>query len=823
MEKITLNESSLSESNFVLLNESHSPSLISLEEDVDLGGKTLYFVPGDVLRANGGTLGGNGTLSGIVGIEDTCQQLFQLGADGKCTVTFAEDMVLNVPFLRPEWFGAKGDLVFKYAEKDRNDNDLPPYYIDLIQLDQYNKGKCTDNSAAINETIRVAEELSIKTIKFNAANYFVEESIVIHKGNLRLEGSGALLREDQWISVSDKKGGRIRSQIWNSRTSTLFCSKGKNLITIGEEHDPGDDITYPNSYADSKNPGDPIIISDLQLWTEGFVWSDYDTEKDYLPSGINFCSCCGAPLWPFIIERCHFRNFYYAIHINSIIDYPVNNLRINECAFLYNMYCLHSRVRPDLTPTPGYVLPEPTLQTSWSLEFTRNKCHNNGFAMKTAVNKGPCRVEYNNLEGLRGFERENKSEPGVFAVDLELGQRAAAVIRYNHFEESRPRLVRVKGFYPNNWVTMQHNNTDGNTGGYKASNLCYFDSVILNTDEDAEVHNCIFENIPYHGKSLQIAEALDSNGADRFPIGSVYLRELPARPLVENSIKAYYKVNPNATAGECSNAYMQTPMGNMLMRYFYEKNVTSEYNLVVMQKDFDYDFLANYKEPIRYVTIDFPLINECNSGDFVICNQIQYAGNSEIKRAYTYFLYDKGGFYNVRQQFDIYSGGTIDKVKITIAVRVGTLMPIEGRFFIGKIVVIFSDTPLDMNYNLIDDRSVDLTESDSYLLKKGDFITVGDKKYLCHEEGYKCAGSVAFTKTADSNVISVGNTILPLGSIWKYGAYKFKVISPKDYVTHAPTDGAYRYTDISYVVETNAFAVALSGNMQCSEPGLTSL
>ena len=814
MEKITLNESSLSESNFVLLSESHSPALISLEEDVDLGGKTLYFVPGDVLRANGGTLGGNGTLSGIVGIEDTCQQLFQLGTDGQCTVTFADDLVLNVPFLRPEWFGAKGDLVFKRAE---NGN------INLDDEGSYYTG-CADDTVAINEAIRVAEELSIKTVKFNAVNYFVGEGIVIHKGNLRLEGSGALLREDQWFEYKKSDGSHGAGRAWNSRTSTLFCPKGKDLITMGEEHDPDPDdtITYPTKYAESMNPGDPIVISNLQLWTEGDPWSYYQS-ADKLPSGINFCTYCSAPLWPFIIERCHFRNFYYAIHINSKIDYPVTYLRINECAFFYNMYCLHSRVRPDLTPTPGYVLPEPTLQTSWSLEFTRNKCHYNGFVMKTAVSKGPCRVEYNNLEGLRGFERRNESEPGVFAVDLELGQRAAAVIRYNHFEESRPRLVRVKGFYPNNWVTMQHNNTDGNTGGYKASNLCYFDSVILNTDEDAEVHNCIFENIPYHGKSLQIAEALDSNGADRFPIGSVYLRELPARPLVENSIKAYYKVNPNATAGECSNAYMQTPMGNMLMRYFYEKNVTSEYNLVVMQKDFDYDFLANYKEPIRYVTIDFPLINECNSGDFVICNQIQYAGNSEIKRAYTYFLYDKGGFYNVRQQFDIYSGGTIDKVKITIAVRAGTLMPIEGRFFIGKIVVMFSDTPLDMNYNLIDDRSVDLTESDSYLLKKGDFITVGDKKYLCHEEGYKCAGSVAFTKTADSNVISVGNTILPLGSIWKYGAYKFKVISPKDYVTHAPTDGAYRYTDISYVVETNAFAVALSGNMQCSEPGLTSL
>lgn len=95
--KITLNESSLSESNFVLLNESHSPSLILLEDDVDLDGETLYFVPGDVLRANGGTLG-NGTLSGIVRVEDTLQQLFRLDDNHECSVTFAEDIVLNVPF-----------------------------------------------------------------------------------------------------------------------------------------------------------------------------------------------------------------------------------------------------------------------------------------------------------------------------------------------------------------------------------------------------------------------------------------------------------------------------------------------------------------------------------------------------------------------------------------------------------------------------------------------------------------------------------------------------------------------------------------------------
>ena len=806
------------------LSNPHNPTIVEVNEDVKLEyeiGKdelgnpiykevTLRFSAGDILFFNGGTLN-KGILSGTAKLKVMSERMFQVDSNGHSTVTFDQSFQLNVPYLRPEWFGAKGDLVFK-----RNGNGN----FDLDNEDSYYDG-CTDDSDAINETIRVAEELSIKTVKFNAVNYFVDKGIVIHKGNLHLEGSGALLREDQWYEYEDKEEatGHANGAVWNSRTSTLFCPKGVNLITIGEEYEDGEDVTYPTKYADSMNPGDPIVISNLQLWTEGDPWSYYQS-ADKLPSGINFCTYCSAPLWPFIIERCHFRNFMYAIHINSIIDYPVTNLRINECAFFHNMYCLFSE-RRDKTATTGVVELEPTLQTSWSLEFTRNKCHNNGFVMKMCVNKGPCRVEYNNLESAKGFNREDKSEPGVFAIDLELGQRAAAVIRYNHFEVSRPRLARVKGFWGLNWVTMLHNNTDGNIGEYAASNLCYFDSVVLNTDEDAEVHNCIIEDAPYNGKSLRIAEALDADSADRFPIGSAYLRGLPARPLVDGSIKGYYKVNPNAETAECTHAYMQTPMGKMLMRYFYEKNVTYEHNLVVMQQDFDYDYHASLKEPIQYVTIDFPLINEFKMQPLVIFNQLQYAGSQDSKRSYTYLYFDKGGFFNVRQQFRLDSD--FDKVNIQLAVRAGTRMPIEGRFFIGKIVVMFSDTPLDMNYSLMDDRSVDLVESDSYLLKKGDFITVGGKKYICHEDGYKCAGTVAFSKAAGSNVISVGNTVLPIGSIWKYGVYKFKIIAPANYVTHNPGDGSYRYTGISYVVDTNALAVALNGNMQCSEPGLVSL
>lgn len=520
MGTVVLNQSNFDKSDFELLNASHSPSLILLEEDVDLGGNTLYFVPGDVLRANGGTLG-NGTLSGIVRVEDTLQQLFRLDDNHECSVTFAEDIVLNVPFLRPEWFGAKGNLVFERNGDNFTLNEDPSYYDNFW-----------DDSVAINETIRVAEELSIKTVKFNAVNYLVKAGIKIYKGNLRLEGSGALLREEQWMDISNGTGGRGRLQIWNTRTSTLFCPKGGSLITLGEELVAGKDPVYPVSQDDSVNPADPVIISDLQLWTAGNVW-EYDIEKDKLTSGINFCSNFTGPLWPLIIERCHFRNFYYAVHINTRIDYPVTNLRIDECAFSSNMYCLFSRKRPKWEDIKEEDMPkvqaEPYLQTSWSLEFTRNKCHDNGFVMRMAVNKGPCRVEYNNLESAKGFNREDKSEPGVFAIDLELGQRAAAVIRYNHFEVSRPRLARVKGFWGLNWVTMLHNNTDGNIGEYAASNLCYFDSVVLNTDEDAEVHNCIIEDAPYNGKSLRIAEALDAGNANRFPIGSVYLRGLPAR------------------------------------------------------------------------------------------------------------------------------------------------------------------------------------------------------------------------------------------------------------------------------------------------------
>lgn len=481
------------------------------------------------------------------------------------------------------------------------------------------------------------------------------------------------------------------------------------------------------------------------------------------------------------------------------------------------MYCLHSSVRPDLTPTPGYVLPEPTLQTSWSLEFTRNKCHYNGFVMKTAVSKGPCRVEYNNLEGLRGFERRNESEPGVFAVDLELGQRAAAFIRYNHFETSRPRLVSVRGYWPNTWVTMRHNNRDGNTGSYEASNLCYFEGVILNTDEDAEVCNCIYENVPYQGKKLQIKEC--TTDGTRLPVGSVFLRELPARPL-KGGVSRYYKLNPQAETAPHTHVYMQTPMGRMLMRYYYEINVNYEHVFYLVSQEFDYE-----EDGPLYVTIDFPLINECNTQPLDITTHLQYEGETVNRGNHTYLYYYKGGFFNVRQQF-IVCHETAKKFKISLGITTGTLLPIEGRFFVGNIVVMFSDAPLDMNFRLMDNRSVTLKENDSYLVNRGDILTIEGFLYVCFEDGYMTSGKVGFTKKPYSNVIKLNsNTILPAGSIWICKGYMFKILAPHEYTTATIEDGTSvpRYTQISYLTETDAFDVALDDELECYDPNLFGL
>ena len=86
-------------------------------------------------------------------------------------------------------------------------------------------------------------------------------------------------------------------------------------------------------------------------------------------------------------------------------------------------------------------------------------------------------------------------------------------------------------------------------------------------------------------------------------------------------------------------------------------------------------------------------------------------------------------------------------------------------------------------------------------------------------------GKVGFTKQAYSNVIKLNsNTILPAGSIWICKGYMFKILAPNTYNTETSKDTTLpRYTQISYLTETDAFDVALSDELERYDPDLLSL
>ena len=88
------------------------------------------------------------------------------------------------------------------------------------------------------------------------------------------------------------------------------------------------------------------------------------------------------------------------------------------------------------------------------------------------------------------------------------------------------------------------------------------------------------------------------------------------------------------------------------------------------------------------------------------------------------------------------------------------------------------------------------------------------------------SGKVGFTKKPYSNVIKLNsNTILPAGSTWICKGFMFKILAPYEYKTATIEDGTSvpRYTQISYLTETDAFDVALDDELECYDPNLFGL
>lgn len=287
------------------------------------------IIPSDcILEFDGGSIGGNYTIFGT-------NTVIKAGL----TKIFSTDVNLAnkwiIAELLPEWFGAKGDF------------------------DIFNRTGA-DDSDAINKTISIAETLNVRKVKFSNVNYLISKGITINTGDIWLDGSGALLNE----SVGD-------NNILVSREGGLFCSDNTDLI----------------SFATTVKA--PIRISNLQFFCyEGVAFPAYNklviTNKSI---ALRWKSENPGPVWPFIVEYCHFEGFNKAIYFDSSHSYCVNKVQINNSSFMYNYCCVKFNEKHN--------------NNTWSFTFNNNCAHGNVTILDIKVKNGPCVIDSNNIEGDR--------------------------------------------------------------------------------------------------------------------------------------------------------------------------------------------------------------------------------------------------------------------------------------------------------------------------------------------------------------------------------------------------------------------------------------
>ena len=308
----------------------------------------------------------------------------------------------------------------------------------------------TDDSGAIQRAIDYCEINSIKTLYIPNGDYYIKKPVVFRKGGVQLVGTGALLREESWWQPNN---------IFPNNQPFSGCS------FIIENNIEG--------FVFSKTVVDPVRISDIQFIAK-------NGRKRGRTTAIALKSEFRGPTWPFIIERCHFRGFNFAVKFQSPNQYCVAYIQIKDCAFSQNDECIYFS---DITSQKSYVV--GTRNLSWGFTFTNNKCHDNSRVIRGAFAKDAVNIKDNNMEGnivyANGLTPEN-------IIDIELSH---AILNFegNHFETIISDAVCISSvfkkpdgsYFPTsgttaydekNKVFLKGNNFDGvNLSLYKPYNL----------------------------------------------------------------------------------------------------------------------------------------------------------------------------------------------------------------------------------------------------------------------------------------------------------------------------------------------------------------
>lgn len=776
--------------------------ILEVTEDLDMGNETIYLKESSTIVFNGGMLK-NVTYSGYMNFEAVQNQVFD------STVSFAAGTILNVPYIRPEWFGAQGK--YKKTGKDKGrDYDNDP---------EEARRTPHDDSAAINQAISVAEQLSIKIVKFSAANYYIGSGIRINKGNIWLQGSGALLREDQ-RGTNDTT---LNIDYTNTRTttSTLYFEDGASERSL---------LTCADSVSD------PVYISDLQFFNDMENVVRISALKSV---AIDFKATYWGPTWPVIIERCYFAWFAKAFRINSAEldgglkrDYPLHLLQIRNCAFHYNNYCVYSE-KANWESYTGR-------QHPWSFEFINNCCHDNNKIIETAVFKGMCRIENNNCEGSnpesRG-EAKTSAFDNQYAIDVDISQCATAIIRHNHFESNDSFLIRVSGLSAGvgSKAIVERNNTDGVPVNY---NKCYFRYVDLETDMPyVETNNCIIERaIPFISNySLSEGEGVAGGQGDEERAVSALLKHMSCNSFnIGNG--SMYVINTSSEAA-VPNIFVETPEGHRCMSYYYNTNYGDVSTLLFSKK-------VNYSPSKPYLNIEFPYYKKGKNP--VACYMpivISYYDSNNQKVGHMFAISSghtyksEGGYYRLRLECKLTDNVEVAKVNIQVYVATGnnSLYP-EDRLYIGSRTLVLSDKKLDLNDDFGTDPNMQITgdTNESYIIRKGDTFVSGCYEIRCLKDGCVLPNKTFVGYNEEKKTITctatVNNTaMVPIGSIWNCNGYIFKIMGVVLDYKASSTDTAFSidrlsdYKNVTYYVELldkKVNSAFVGGNSVCVPPVL---
>lgn len=304
------------------------------------------------------------------------------------------------------------------------------YVVNVKDFGALGNGK-HDDSKAIQKAIDYCEQKSKKHLFFPDGNYFLLNPVRFKKGGVHLNGTGALLREESWFDVN--------IGIYKENMPFEGCSIIVPKNSIG--------LVFEETVAD------PVLISNLQFKSkEGRTLGN--------TVGILFSSEFKGPTWPFIIERCNFRGFNYAVKFKSKNQYNVAFVQFIQNAFSQNDECVYFDDIPDDRITN---LGKRNL--CWGFQFLNNKCHDNSRVIRGAFAKDGVDIKNNNLEGNILYSNGKKPK---YIIDIELSN-ATVDIESNHFESIVSDAIYISSYFEKS--SNEYFNMSGTTSGASSNKL----------------------------------------------------------------------------------------------------------------------------------------------------------------------------------------------------------------------------------------------------------------------------------------------------------------------------------------------------------------